>query len=228
VRGRRSPTRPPCTNNPMSEILAVLMISKNGIRGKVITTSRLLDDRPEKSVILESGREVRVPSNLLHLRTDGTYYLDLNVDPRPPQAVTPATPLPEVAADAPDRPVELVIPVIHEKVQITKRTVETGRVRVHKTVSEETATVDEAIVHEEYEIRRVPMNKVVEATSPTRVDGDTTIIPVYEEETVTVTRLILREEMHLIKRRRVENRPRTIKLRKENVEVERIPAKRSS
>jgi len=190
----------------MNDSLAVPLISKNGVRGKVLTTSRLLDDSREKSVIFEGGQEASVSTKHLHLQPDGTYFLDQAVEPQA-------------------RPSEVVIPVIHEIAHVTKRKVETGRVRVRKTVSEEPATIDLALVHEEYEVVRIPVNKVVETKAPTRVDGDTTIIPVYEEETVTVTRLILREEVHLVKKERIEHRPHTITLRKESAEVERIPTK---
>ena len=100
--------------------------------------------------------------------------------------------------------------------------------RVRKTVCEEPVTIDEAPVHVQYEVRRVRINRVVENTSPSRVEGDTTIIPVYEEETVTITRLVLREEVHLVRRQRIEHRPRTLTLRKENVEVQRIASESGS
>ncbi len=204
----------------MSELLAVPLVSKNGVRGKVFTSSRLLDERPEKSVVFESGREVMVPSTHLHLKTDGTYYLDLTVDPRPPDSQGPLAP-----ESAPTEPGDVVMPVIQEQATFTKRVVETGRVRVRKTVSREPFTIDEPLVRDEYEIERVPANRVVTQPFPTRVEGDTTIIPVYEEQTMVIKRLILREEIHLIKKQRTTHHRATVTLRKENVEVERIPSK---
>lgn len=205
----------------MSELLAVPLISKNGVRGKVLTSSRLLDERREKSVVFESGREATVASEHLHLKTDGTYFLDLTVDPREPES-TRAVP-PQQAS--PNKPGDLIIPVIQERANVTKRVVETGRVRVSKIVTEEPFCVDEPLIRDEYEIKRVPIGKVVTETFPSRVEGDVTIVPVYEEETIVVKRLVLREEIHLVKKQRVTHHRGTITLRKEKVEVERIPSR---
>jgi len=55
-----------------------------------------------------------------------------------------------------------------------------------------------------------------------RHEGDTTIIPVLEEVLVVEKRLILREELHIIRRREEHRDPQKVTLRKENVEVERV------
>jgi uncharacterized protein (TIGR02271 family) len=201
----------------MSELFTVPFISKNGIRGTVLTRSRLLDDEPEKSVTFETGRQAVVNCGHLHLKEDGTYYLDLNVDPRPPDGPKAAQ------VSQRDEPREVIVPRIEEQLVTTKRIIETGRVRVSKNVIQESQDIDESIIHEEYSIERVPVNREVTETVPSRVEGDITIIPVYEEELITTKRLILREEIHLIKKRREEHRPRTVILRKDQVTIERFP-----
>lgn len=204
----------------MSELLAVPLISKNGVRGKVIASSRILDERHEKSVVFETGREATFANEHLHLKADGTYFLDLSIDAGNPE--TANSPLLRTASEPfPD----VVFPVIQERATFTKRVIETGRVRVRKTVVEEPFTINEPLVRDEYEIKRVPINQVVTATSSCRVEGDVTIVPVYEEESVVVKRLVLREEIHLIKKHRITHHRGTITLRKENVDVERIPSK---
>ncbi len=160
--------------------------------------------------MLETGRKVAVAAKHLHLRVDGSYFLDLTVDPR----VAPPS---EIGQD-------VVIPRIEEVAEITKRVVETGRVRVHKSVTEDPFTVDEPTIRERYEVERVSVNRVVEAPEAARTEGDTIVIPVYDEEVVTTTRLILREELRLTKKRTVEHNPQTVTLRKETVNVERTPA----
>ncbi len=175
--------------------------------------SRLLDDSREKSVTFETGRKAVVSSEHLHPRADGSYFLDLMVDPRPPDSVPVATSASDV-----------IIPRVEEQLVIEKRTTETGRVRVTKTVVESPQTYDASIVHEDYVIERVPVNREVSAIEPARVEGDVTIISVYEEELVTTTRLMLREEIHLIKRRRVESRQGAMPIRKHEVHVERSGA----
>ena len=197
----------------MSDSFLVPFISKNGIRGKVMTASRLLDDTLEKSVVFETGRKAVVGSDYLHLREDGSYYLDLNVDPRPPDTL-----------DEPGVIGETIIPRVEEQLVISKRVVETGRVRVVKNLVEQPHLIDETIVYEDYTVERVPINREVFEIGPTRVEGDLTIIPVYEEEVIVSKRLVLREEIHLIKKRREEHHPRTIMLRKQEVKIHRLDA----
>lgn len=76
----------------MSDLLSVAVISKNGLRGHVLTNSKLLDDRPLKSVIFDSGRELSISSEHFHLQKDGTYYLDLSVNPAPEESVAREVP----------------------------------------------------------------------------------------------------------------------------------------
>ncbi len=216
--------------------LSVPVISKNGLRGRVLTNSKLLDDRPQKSVIFESGREVSIGSEHFHLQKDGTYFLDLSVNPAPEESVARnvppvakgerpvfAEPVPTVVEGNADA-AAMVIPRVEEQIVVTRRVVETGRVRITKSVTEHPVTVDEPTIHQEYQIERVPINRVVTDVEGSRIEGDTTIIPVYEEEVVTTKRLILREEIRLTKSRREESNPQTIILRKENIEVERMPS----
>jgi hypothetical protein len=197
----------------MAEFLSVPVVSKNGLRGKLLTTSKLLDDRPEKTVIWETGRETPVPSNHLQLRTDGTYFLNLTIDPRPGDA--------PVAPAHGHREKEIVVPRIEEEARIDRVKTETSKVRVEKNVVESESIIDEPTILEQYDVQRVPVNRVVEKAEPTRREGDKVIVPVYEEE--LVKRLVLREEIHLVKKRREVHSPQSVPLRKETVKVQRIP-----
>ncbi len=76
----------------MSDLLSVPVISKNGLRGHVLTNSKLLDDRPLKSVIFDSGRELSISYEHFHLQEDGTFYLDLSVNPAPEESVAREVP----------------------------------------------------------------------------------------------------------------------------------------
>ena len=62
-----------------------------------------------------------------------------------------------------------------------KRVVEGGGVRVTKTVEEQTQTIEEPLEHQDVIVRRVPINRPVEALLPVRQEGEVTIIPVIEE-----------------------------------------------
>jgi stress response protein YsnF len=72
----------------------------------------------------------------------------------------------------------------------------------------------------------VPVNTVVAEAVPPREEGDTLIVPIFEEVLVTEKRLLLREEVHIVRRRVEVRAPQTITLRKENVDVHRIEDER--
>lgn len=113
------------------------------------------------------------------------------------------------------------IPVIEEQVQISKKIVETGKIRISKRVYEEEVTVDVPVTRETHTVERVPVNQYVETAPEIRQEGDTMIIPVMREEVVVSTRLILVEELRLTKRRKETPATRQVTLRKEEVTVER-------
>src|SRR5947209_5726898 len=96
---------------------------------------------------------------------------------------------------------DVVIPVVEEEVVAGARPVKTGAVRVDKHVETRIRKIETPLLHEEVEIRRVPVNRVVNEVPPVRKKGDVIIVPVVEEELVVTKRLILKEEVHLLKRR---------------------------
>ena len=117
-----------------------------------------------------------------------------------------------------------VIPVVAEELQVGKRSVETGRVRVTKTVREQQETVDQPVLAEEVVVERVPVNRVVETAPQPRQEGDTLVFPVLEEVMVVERRLVLKEEVRITKRVKETHNPQTVTLRSEDVKIERIPA----
>lgn len=60
---------------------------------------------------------------------------------------------------------------------------------------------EEPLFAEDVDVQRVAINQVVESVPDTRIEGDTTIIPVVEEILVVEKRLVLREEVRITKRR---------------------------
>lgn len=119
---------------------------------------------------------------------------------------------------------EIVVPLIAEEISIGKRVVETGGMRVHKTVSEETQTINEPILREHIEVERVPLNKYVETAPAIRYEGEVMIVPVLEEVVVTEKRLLLREEIRLVKRREEIANVQEVTLRREEISVEEFEA----
>jgi len=118
---------------------------------------------------------------------------------------------------------QTVIPVVREELDVGKRRVETGRgVRVHKTVQERQAVVDEPLAKDEVRVERVKVERTVEAPVDVRYEGDTMIIPVLEEVLVVQKRLVLKEEIRVTRRRSETRAPQRVTLRSEDAEIERI------
>lgn len=101
-----------------------------------------------------------------------------------------------------------VIPLVEERISVTKREVETGRHRIRVSVEERQEMVPVDLSHDDVEIERVPMNKTVTQLPSVRLEGSTTVIPVVEEVVVVEKRLVLVEEIHV--RRRSETRTEQI------------------
>jgi uncharacterized protein (TIGR02271 family) len=118
---------------------------------------------------------------------------------------------------------EMTIPVIEESVQVDKRVVESGAVRITKVVSEQDVPVDIPLIHEEHDIQRVPVNEYVDTPPPpVRYEGDTMIIPVVREVLVVQKRLLVVEELHITKTQVEQHDTQQITLRKEEVIIERV------
>jgi uncharacterized protein (TIGR02271 family) len=117
---------------------------------------------------------------------------------------------------------EIVLPVMEETVAIHKREIESGRVRIEKTVHERDVLVDEALMREQVDVERVAINRYVDSPPAVRHEGDTMIVPVVEEVLVIEKRLVLREELRVTRRREEVSAQQTVPLRREEVTVERI------
>ena len=122
------------------------------------------------------------------------------------------------------RPEEVVIPVIEEELAAGVKAVKTGAVRVDKHVEKRIRKVEGPLLHEDVEVRRVPVNRVVSEAPPVRRKGDTVIVPVMEEELVVTKRLVLKEEVHLIKRRTKDRFVKEVEVNRERAEVHRLDA----
>ena len=115
-----------------------------------------------------------------------------------------------------------VIPVVEEILDIRRRRVETGKVRLTKVVHEREEEVTTPRVREEVTVERVTLNRMVDAPVAMYQEGDTLIIPVLEEVVVTETRLVLKEEVRITTHRIEEPATQRVTLRREEVVVERL------
>lgn len=116
------------------------------------------------------------------------------------------------------------VPVIEEQLQIDKRVVETGEVRVHKHVETVEAVVEELLQGEVVDIQRVKVERRVDRRDmeQTRQEGEWMVIPIVEEVLVTEKVLMVTEEIRVRKRPVTERHEVRETLRREIAEVESV------
>jgi len=117
---------------------------------------------------------------------------------------------------------EQVVPVTEERLEIDRRTVESGVLRARKRVHEDTEEVTEPLITEYVETQRVPVGRVLQEPVGIRHEGDVTIVPVIEERLVVRKELVLVEEIHLTRRRVLREAHERVTLRRESVVIERF------
>ena len=125
-------------------------------------------------------------------------------------------------------PDEAVVPIVEEELHIEKQNVETRRVRLTKTVQEREVLVTQPVMQEDIQIERVPVDRWLSEPASVRYEGDIMIIPVMEEVPVVEKRLRLKEELRVTKRQIITQRNEPMRLRTEEVHVERMPSQPSS
>lgn len=113
------------------------------------------------------------------------------------------------------------IPLVQEDIVISKRELETGRVRVRTEVQWHTDHARADLFRDHVEVERVPVGREIDAAPPVREEGDTVIIPVVEEVLVVEKRLVLKEEIRLKRTRTVEHMDEPVRLRVMEAVVER-------
>ena len=137
---------------------------------------------------------------------------------RQPAGAPPPVPADEPGVGAEGRP---SIPVVAEQLRVGTEIVDTGRVRLAKTVREREVVVDEPLFEEQVVIERVRVDRAVDGPVVVRQEGDTLIVPILEEVPVVVRQLMLREEVRITRRRVETRKPQRVTLRAEEVSVER-------
>jgi uncharacterized protein (TIGR02271 family) len=120
-----------------------------------------------------------------------------------------------------DREDVAAIPLAEERVTISKREVESGRVRVRIGVEEREERIPAELARDAVEIKRVALNRLLSELPAVRVEGATTIIPVVEEQLFVEKRLVLVEEIHVVRRSETQREEVPVTLRAERAEIQR-------
>ena len=198
----------------MSQARGSLIVTDfDGLRGTIDAASQEPSRNSHDQVVVrfENGQQITVPADKLIQRQDGSFFLPFSVSkPERRQA--------EGGRDEET----LVVPVVAETLEVQKRVVEREGVRIKKIVREHEEVVDEPLMREEVQVKRVPINRVVEGPIPVRHVGNTMIISLLEEVLVVEKRLMLKEELHITKEEVETYKPQRVTLRSEEATVERV------
>ncbi len=113
-----------------------------------------------------------------------------------------------------------MLPLHVEELAVSKRTRKT-LVRATRVTRTSDLDVNEPLTHNDVVVERVAVGRTVSEVPPVRQDGDTTILPVVEEEVVVTRRLVLKEELHIRRVQRTGHHVERVVLRRQNVDVTR-------
>ena len=113
------------------------------------------------------------------------------------------------------------IPLLEEELAVSKREVVTGRVRVRTVVDTREELVRQELETEHVSVTRVPIDRYVDAAPSVRTEGNVTIVPVLEEVLVIETRLLLKEEVHILRTVSTETVEQSVRLRQQRAIVEK-------
>ena len=116
------------------------------------------------------------------------------------------------------------VELAEEVLDVSKRAVTSGTVRVTTRTENVDQLVREVLERETVEVTRVAVDREIDEVPALRVEGDVTIIPVTEEVLVVEKRLVLKEEIHLRRRRTSEVTEVSVPLRRQHADIERIEA----
>jgi uncharacterized protein (TIGR02271 family) len=199
----------------------LVVTDREGLRGFIDEQDAGWDDKHGQVLVrLEDGRQALVPADELRRDSDGSLHLPFGLSELT-QVSPRASDAPRGAGGGGDGGA-VVVPVVAEQLEVQKRKVESGGVRIRKTVSEREEVVDEPLMREEVQVRRVPVNKVVDGPVPVRHVGNTMIVSLLEEVLVVEKRLMLKEELHITKEQVESYRPQRVRLRTEEAVIERV------
>lgn len=194
-------------SKPQADLVGARVVDMDGRKGLIISVEQK-EQNPTVTVQIEHGPELVLPLGLLDHRDGGEYAASFSFSSLARQATGPQ---------------QMVIPVVHEQLQVNKRLVDTGKgIRIRKTVSEHEQVIDQPLLQDELVVEHVPVGQMLgDSPLPTaRYEGDTLVVPVLEEVLVVAKQTRLKEELRITRRKREIRAPQTVTLRSEEVSVE--------
>lgn len=175
-------------------------------------------DDSQVTLQLTDGTQFLVPHNVLIPAGEGRFELSMSLRDYARGAAISGDVKGTKAENGSE---DTVIPIVEETLRVDRRTVERGVVQLHKRVVERQETVDVPLQQERIEIERVSINRVVSEAAPVRQEGDTMIVPLFEEVLAVSKQLMLVEEVRITTQRTERREQQQVTLRREEVSVGR-------
>jgi uncharacterized protein (TIGR02271 family) len=123
----------------------------------------------------------------------------------------------------PDHSNETRIPIVEERARVSKQLVAGDVVRIRSSVSTHLEQLTEELTREDVVVERVAVDREIDSPPGIRQEDDLLIIPVVEERLVIEKRWVLKEELHVHKRRSTDVVEVPVALRSSEVTIEREP-----
>jgi uncharacterized protein (TIGR02271 family) len=173
---------------------------------------------------LADGRRLLVPRELIQHLPDGGLHVACNASEvdslnsrLPGEADASPAPTPSSSSKT------IVVPVAEERLEVGRRTIVTGKVRVTTHTHAREEVIDIPLTIEQAQVERVPIGREVDHVPAVRQEGSTYIVPVVEEMLEVRKKLVLREEVRLTLSRSEVHQPQHVTLRQQEAIIEKIP-----
>lgn len=166
---------------------------------------------PDADLTLDDERKI-----LDYYRTRGAGLPEFQPEAERAQTEAPARPQPESAEHAE----EARIPLHEEELEVGKRRVEAGGIRLRKIIRTETVQQPVDLKREEIQVERVPAGESRLAEGEKAFEGEDIYIPVYREEAVAQKTTRVTGEVRARKTEETEQQTVSGEVRKEEVDVE--------
>lgn len=114
---------------------------------------------------------------------------------------------------------EQVVELREEELLVHREMRELGEARIETRIEEVPARLEVEAIAEEVNVEHIPVGEVVSERAEPYQDGDTLIVPVYEEQLVVTKRLVLRENLRIRRVRTTERQLFEDTLRRERADI---------
>ena len=176
---------------------------------ELVAQGELNPARPQTLLRLASGETLLLPTELL---------LSASGQPIPAHSTLTATGIPNPTAPANG---DRVIPLFEERADVSKKLVETARVRIQRSTETFNQTVTLPLTSTTWDIERIPVGELRTDRPEVRNEGEVTIYPLVEERFVAKREYFLIEEVHVRRTAKTTEQTATLELHRDVLSVER-------